>query len=49
MTNLSLSWIEQDRWATLLVGAGLALVQTNVKRMIAHAGVAQVRGAWVLE
>jgi len=26
--------------ATLLVGSGLALVQTNVKRMIAHAGVA---------
>jgi hypothetical protein len=23
MTNLSLSWIEQDRWAALLVGAGL--------------------------
>lgn len=23
MTNLSLSWIEQDRWAALLAGAGL--------------------------
>lgn len=33
----SLSWLAA---ATLIVGAAMALVQTNVKRMLAHAGVA---------